>query len=147
MKFTWRPAGLPPFLDVFPILRELHDAVVAVVVVTIGNEDVAAWCDRNIAGRVEMIRSAAGFSGRAECHQHFPFGTERDHLMPSLVALGDPVRGDRVRHPDVAVLVDVKAMRPDEHAAAKTPDDVSVVIEQIDRVRLRIPALVTEPRL
>jgi len=91
----------------FPSFENLNDTVVAVVVVAVGDEDVAIWCDRNVARRTEVIGTAACVAWNAEPHHDLSLGTELDDLMPAFVTLRNPVRGDRVGDPDVPVLVDV----------------------------------------
>src|SRR5262249_19410860 len=41
-----------------------------------------------------------------------------------------------VRHPDIAVTIDMDSVRPHEHAAAEAPDLLPRWVEQVDRVGL-----------
>src|SRR5205823_14404705 len=127
--------------------RRLQHAVAPVVAVTIGDEDVSVGSDRDIAGGVEVIGAAAGYSWRTQCHQYFSVRAELDDLLTALVTLRGPVGGYRVGDPDVAVRVDIESVRPDEHPAAKAFEHVAVLIEFVDRIGLRIPAFVAEPGL
>src|SRR5207249_10761630 len=45
-------------------------------------------------------------------------------------------RHARVGHPDIAVAIDMDAMRPYEHAAAEAPHFLALLIEQVDRIGL-----------
>src|SRR4030095_728820 len=79
-EFAGRPAGLAPFFEVLSVFRELHHAVIPVVVVTIGDEDVAVLCDRDVARRIEVIGPAARLAWNSERHQDLSVGTELDAL-------------------------------------------------------------------
>ena len=59
--------------------------------------------------------------------------------------LGRAAFGHGVGHPDVAVIVDVDAMRPNEEATTETLDDLPVLIEFDHRVEIGIETFVAEP--
>src|SRR5207253_2297389 len=46
-------------------------------------------------------------------------------------------RGARVGYPDVAVAIDVNAVRPDEHAGAEALDLLAVLVEVVNRIHHR----------
>ena len=146
MELARRPTGFAPRLDELSVLRKLHDAVVAVVVVPVGDEDVAVRRHGDVAWRTEVIGPATGLSGCAQRHQHLAVRAELDDLLPAFVALGRPVLGDCVRHPDIAVAIHVEPMRPDEHSAAEALHDLAVRTELDDRIRPGVAAFVAEPR-
>ena len=102
--------------------------------------------DDDVARGGEVVGPAPLLSRRAERHQHLPGRAELDDDVTAFVALRDAVGRDRVGHPDVAVPVDVDAVRPDEHAAAEALHDLAVGAELHDRIGLRVAALVAEPR-
>ena len=112
----------------------------------VGDEDVAVGGYRDIARRCEMVGAAALFARSAEGHQNLPSRAELDDDLSSLVTLRRPVGGHGVGHPDIPFLIDVDAVRPDEHPAAEALRDLSVRTELQHGVRLRIPAFVAEPR-
>jgi hypothetical protein len=59
-------AGLAPGSDVFSVTGKLDDAIIAVVGVAVGDEDVAVGeCD-DVGGGDEMVGAAAGFAGGAK---------------------------------------------------------------------------------
>src|SRR6185369_4859116 len=55
-------------------------------------------------------------------------------------------RRPRVAHPDVAVAIDMDAVRPHEHAAAEAPDFLALIVEQMDRVGLSAKTAGRDPR-
>ena len=75
-----------------------------------------------------------------ERHQDLAFGTELDDHA-SLVAFSGKLlellraRRSRVRHPHISISIDMDAVRPHEHPAAKAPDLLPRLIEMVDRVR------------
>ena len=133
---------VPP-LDELAVLRELHDAVIAVEFVAIGDEDIAIGGNHDIARGHKVVRPGSGDSRRPERHQHLPPRAELDNLMPPL-PFRRPRRADRVGYPHVAVAIDVDAMGPDEHPAAEARDYLAVGAELEDRIEVRIAAFVAE---
>src|SRR5580765_5797696 len=77
-----------------------------------------------LAQRVRRISLHARF---AERHQHLALWAELDDNVPLLVLARILLqlvgaRYARVSHPHVALALDMDAVRPYEHAAAKAPD-------------------------
>src|SRR5207244_5638573 len=87
VKLARPPAALTPRLDELSVLRKPHHAVVAVVVMAIGHEDVAACGNRDIARRIEVIRTDPGLPECAERHQRFSVWSELDDHLSAFVAL------------------------------------------------------------
>src|SRR5262245_32569749 len=88
--------------------------------------------------RVRRISLHAGFAQR---HQHLAIGTELDDNAALLVFTRklDAFFGCRnasVGHPDVSISIDVDAVWPHEHAAAKAPDLLPCIVEEMNRVCL-----------
>jgi len=78
-------------------------------------------------------------SRSAQSHEDLAFRTELDDNASFLVFSGKVLevagaRGARVGHPHIALSIDMDAMRPYEHLAAKAPDLFPGIIEQVDRV-------------
>ena len=98
----------------------------------------------SVTTSVGSVRASGGFPftpGLPERHQHLAFGTELDDDAALLVfarKLLELVGGRhaRVGHPDVSVPIDMDAVRPHEHAAAKAPDLLARFIEMVDRIGL-----------
>src|SRR5207247_2548178 len=137
-------AHLAPLFDVLAVLVELHDSPIRVrrwirilAAVAVGDEDVAVWRRDHIARLVERIGTIAWHARLSERQQHLALRTELDHLMALraffvALAVGDP---------DVSVLVDVKAVRKENHAAAKAREHFAGrAIELEDRRERRIGA-------
>ena len=89
----------------------------------VGNKDVAIGSDDDGRGLVEGVRAIAGNAGLAEFQQDFAIRAELDHLL----ALA--VRAIGVGHPDVAILVDVNAVRENEQSGAKALQKIAGRIE------------------
>src|SRR5688572_24332033 len=91
---------------------------------------------------------AAWHSGLTQRHQHLPVGAELDDPMAEPAARlrchGDRFRTGAVSCPDIALFVDVKPMRPDEHARAEALDDIAARIEPVDGVDVLHAALFIE---
>ena len=112
-------AELAPLLDELAVFRKFHDAghvirrhLRILPGVAVGDEDVAVGRGHHVGRLVEMRRAAAGDAGRAEPHQHLAVGRQLDDLMPFRAVLARL----RVGHPDVAVAIDVQAVRKHEQA-------------------------------
>src|SRR5262249_23974595 len=82
MEFAGRPAGLPPRGHEVSRARELHDAIVSGLTVSVGDEDVAARRHCDVARRREMIRTAPLLPWCAKRHEHFAFRAELDDHLP-----------------------------------------------------------------
>ncbi len=121
----------PPF-DEFAVLRKLHHARVAASgVVAVGNKDIAIGreCDR--VRLVERVRAVARYSGLAERHEHLAIFAELEYLLAlAVLALA-------VAHPEIAVAVEGKAMRKDEHARAEGLQQFAVRVEFHDGIERR----------
>jgi hypothetical protein len=89
-----------------------------------------------------MFLIVSGNARFAECHEHFSIRTEFEDLMTGLDASscgdGNRLLARSVRHPDIAVAVDMKPVRPDEHAGAETFDDSALRVELENRVDGRL---------
>ena len=108
-------------------------------VVRLGDEDAAVGSDEHVVRLGELRRRIARFARRAErqqelalrCELHhrvalrFPFGKFRELLRR---------RRARVGNPDVALLVDVHAVRPEDLSRAEARHDLAVRIELHDRI-------------
>src|SRR5262245_65154992 len=99
----------------------------------VGDKNIAVGGYRYRTRRGEVVLIAAAHARFAEPHQDFSVGTELEDLMSGLhAALGRHIDGllaRRIGDPDIALLVHVQAVRPDEEAAAEAFDDLSVGIE------------------
>src|SRR6185295_17243962 len=134
VEITRSGALLPPRLDERAVLRELHDARVRRAAVAVADEDVAVGRHEHRGGNVERIAALAGDTRRPERHQQLPVGTELEDLVSfSVPARILPVGAFAVGDPDVAVAVDVNAVRPHEHARAEALDESSCRVEFLDR--------------
>ena len=145
-ELAGRPAGLAPGVHELAILREPHNPVVARLAVTVGHEHVARGRHDDVARRGEVVRTAAFNARCSKRQQHLAGGAELDDDVAPLVALRNAVGGHRFGHPDVAFAIDVEAVRPDEHAAAKGLRHLAVGSELHDGVGLGIAAFVAEAR-
>ncbi len=96
-------------------------------------------------GELKWSGPAPGLAWRAEAHQHLAVGTELHDLVPALVPFRNPVRRHCIGHPDVAVGIDLDAVRPDEHAAAEAGHDFAVGTKLVDRIHLGIAAFIAKP--
>ena len=136
VELARRLAVLAPGLDELAVLGELHDAVVGVAAVAVGDIDVAVGRDRDVARPIERVLAVAGHAGLAERHQDLAVRAELDDdsALAVLAAL--------VGHPDVALAVDAEAMREVEHAAAEALHEFAGRIELHDRRDSRLSAVV-----
>src|SRR5688572_6116523 len=118
---------LAPLFDELAVLRELHDAIVPAVAVTVRDEDVAGRSDENVRRLIEQLRTGAADSCLAECHQHLALRVELEDLMPLAVLAA------RVGHPEVALAIDGRAMREDEHPLSPCGEKLAVGVVFEDR--------------
>ena len=104
-------------LDEFSILCKVHDAGIAV---TVGYENVAVACNRDIGGTIEGRRGAvvAGYTLRSQ----------RQKLLTVHRELVNHMVG-RVRDPDIAFMVDIHAMDVGEEIGAPAVEEVSFTVE------------------
>ena len=140
--------GLSPGLDELPVLRVLHDAVVAVDLVPVGDEDISVRSDGHGAGRREVILIVPRHACFPEGHQQLAVRAELEDLMAGAQAgfrrHGHAACAHRVGHPQIALAIDGEAVRPDEHPAAEALDDVALGVELEDRVDVLDPAVEAE---
>ena len=131
-----------------PSLRELRDArdgvgrrVRVLSAVAFGDEDVAVRRDDDVVRLGERLGRIAADAGLAERHQHLAVRAELDDLVADRLgrrrrraagaSRGAAPRAGRgwlslaVGHPDVAVAVDVDAVREDHHPAPKLFDELA----------------------
>ena len=89
IEFSWAHAFLSPSLDEFPVLIELHDSGVvcsrATPVVSVANENIAVWSDRDIGRGIELVQTRSSDSLSAECQQHLPILIELEDLVSPIV--------------------------------------------------------------
>ena len=117
---------------------ELHHPVVRPVAV--GDEDVAVGVDHDVARPVEGVGTVARDPRPAEGHQDLAARAELEHLVP---APADGQAEHRVAavvvgRPEVALGVDVEAVRGREHPLAPTVEELAVGAELDDR-RVVVP--------
>src|ERR1043166_8766376 len=105
--------------------------------------------DVAIAGIGDDVRRLGESFGRialharlAKRHQQLAVGTEfesRTALLRRTRIFLDLIRSrdTRVGNPDIAVLVDMNAVRPDEQSGAKAFDLLAVLVEMVNRVDVR----------
>src|SRR5215472_5039356 len=127
VEFALPLARFAPGLDEFSILRELHDARVRLLAVSVGDEDVAIGRDQDIGRPIEGVGPVARDPGLAQRHQHLSIGTELDNRVALAVAVS------AVGHPDVAVPVREQAVRPIDHAAGEARYQFAGGVEPLDR--------------
>ena len=80
---------------------------------SVSDENVATRRDIHGGRRIEFVWSAAGDAGLAERHQDFAVRTELNNLLP---LAGPP---QVVGYPDVTSVINMKAVRQNEHTGAK----------------------------
>src|SRR6185295_17268395 len=132
--------------------RIFHHAIVAVRLVAIGDEDVAIGGNRDGTRRGEMLLVASRNTRFAERHEHFPIRTEFENLMTGFRAAfcrqSHGLRTRSVRHPDIALLVDMQSVWPDEHRGPEflAPTALRVELEQpIDVLELVVGRQAVDP--
>src|ERR1700682_4192911 len=114
IEFPRAGSFLPPRLYEFSISRELHDAVVGIAAVSIGNKNIAVRSDGHSGRHIECVRTIARDARLAESYQHFSSGSEFKNLLAFAlrsVAIGDP---------DVSILVHREPVRKQKHSSAKS---------------------------
>ena len=126
---------LAPLFDERAVGGELQDAaggagrrIGALPAVAVRDEDVAVRRGDHVARLVELTGAAAGLAGDAQAQQLFALGAELDDLM----ALGARLVALRVGHPDVAVGVDVDAVRQHEQAGAEAGHHLAGVLVELE---------------
>ena len=109
-------------------LVELDNAVIGVPAMAVADKNVAIGRNHDAACAVEEALGVAGHALVAERHQHLAFRAELDH--DAALAVPDPIVG----RPDIAFIIDIEAMRLDEHIGAEAPHELAGRIELLDRV-------------
>ena len=90
-------------------------------------------------GSLKCVGAASGHAGRPEPHQHFAIGRQLDDLVPFRSVLARL----RVGHPDVAVAIDVQAVRKHEQSLADAlRRPAGREIHEMDRRKVRAVAAV-----
>ena len=120
--------------------------------VALGHVDVAIARIGHDVGRIgQRVGRISPHARLAQRHQDLAVGAELDDDA-SLVAFAGKLlelvraRRARVGHPHIAVAIDVDAVRPHEHPAAKAPDLLPRLVEMVDRVRLGAETARRRPR-
>ncbi len=80
----------------------------------VGDEDVAIRRGHDVARLLEMIGAAARHAGGSESQQHAPVGAELHDLLAFRPVLAAGGIGD----PDVAISIDMQAVREHEESGA-----------------------------
>ena len=147
---------LPMILRNFPFLSntEMRPTRFGIrhVGVALGHVDVAVARVGHDVGRIgQGFGRISPHARLPERHQDLAFGTELDDDASLLVFAGKLLelvgaRGARVGHPHIAIAIDMDAVRPHEHPAAKAPDLLPRLIEMVDRVRLGAETARGRPR-
>ena len=142
---------LAPLEDVVAVGGELDDPVVAVCGVAVSHEDASVGGDEDIVRLVEGVPRASGDPRPPERHEELPVRAE----LLGGVAVRSRLVAARVGDPDVAGVVQVDPVRPDELAGAPPAQDVAVLVELEDdveplgarhvRVAAVLPAAVDRP--
>src|SRR5215831_7312392 len=127
VEFALPLARFAPGLDEFSVLRELHDARVGLLAMSVGDEDVAFGRDQDIGRPIEGVGPIARDSGLAQRHQHLSVGTKLDDRVALAVA------ASAVGDPDVAIPVREQAVWPIDHAAAEARHPLAGGVELVDR--------------
>src|SRR5450631_1238840 len=120
-------AVVAPGGDEFAIARIFDDAVVGLVAVAVGDEDVAVRRDHDVGRAVELVIAIAGNAWLADRHQQSAIGTElQSRCAPAIadLAIGDP---------DIAVAVRAEAMRPVDQLRAEAHHLPAGGVEFLDR--------------
>src|SRR5215471_8532630 len=129
VEFAGPRTFLPPRLDELAVTRELDDAGVGLVAMSVGDEDIAVRRYDHIGGRVEMGGVLAGLARCAESHQHLAVGRKLHNGMACLLVLVSAPVGD----PDVVVLIDEQAMGDVGHSGREARHHVSGGIVLVER--------------
>ena len=127
---------LPHVLMNLPSLRELHDARVGVAAMSVGDEDIAVGRDEDGGRRIELVRAARRRRpALPSVISSLPSGLNLKTWWPlhsAAEAVGDP---------DIAVAVDVHAVRENEHAGAEALHQLAGRVELQNRIEVRAVAI------
>ena len=138
--------ALPMMRRNFPLLVEYRDSPdqsgIRHIGMALGDVHVAiARIGHDVGGVGQRFGRISAHARLSQRHQDLAFGTELDDNASLVLFAGKLLelvgaRRSRVGHPHIPVAIDMDAMRPDEHPAAKAPDLLARLIEMVDRVRL-----------
>ena len=101
------------------------------MVVPVSDEDVAIRGNNDVRGTPEQVFPLAGGARHTQAHEQVPLRAELQDLvaLSSLIA-GLAVSMDSVGDQDVAFVVDVNPMRPDEESRPETANQTPFSVEQ-----------------
>ena len=145
-EFAWPGSQLAEAPDEFSVFAEDRDASdsswrrrVTLTAVSLRNQDVAVGREDDVAWLVQRLRRIARRPAFANGHQQLAVRTEFEDLVAFALRVWkfrELLRRGRtlVSHPDVAVLVHLKAVRENHHACAEALDDFAGWIELENRV-------------
>src|ERR1051326_3202709 len=141
------PAEGPEGLAVLSRYRNTADEIgVGDICMALCHIDVAvARIGDDVCRLGESFGRIALHARLAERHQQLAVGAEfesRTALLRRTRIFLDLIRSrdTRVGNPDIAVLVDMNAVRPDEQSGAKAFDLLAVLVEMVNRVDVRAEA-------
>jgi hypothetical protein len=100
--------------------------------VAVGHEDVAIRRRDHVGWLIEVRRILTSHTGRAEAQQYFAFRTELDDVMTTCdrgCARAPTAGRQSIDDPDVALSVDVDAVRENEHFRSEATDQLARCIE------------------
>ena len=112
----------------------LRNSVVSVRAMAVCYKHVAVRRDCHITRFSKVIRAVSRFARVAKGKEHFTSGAKFDDMVSTIVALWNVGITHGISHPNIAVGVNVKPMRPNKHPAAKGLDYVTFGIEFQDGV-------------
>lgn len=104
-----------------------------------------ARAEYEATGTVEepRVQRFPGLARRADRHEQLALGGELEHGVAGRGGAGPPRIGD----PHVAVVVDIDPVRPRDHPAAEAAQQVPLLVEEQDRVDVRVDAGVSPATL
>src|SRR5580704_14713500 len=127
-------AVVAPGGEEFAVARVFDDAVVGLVAMAVGNENIAVRRDLDVGRYVELVIAIAGNARLADRHQQASIGTElQSRCAPAIAGLA-------VGDPDIAVAVRAEAMRPVDQLRAEARHLPAGRIEFLDRRDARADA-------
>ena len=105
---------------------------------TVGHEDLAVRCDDDVGWAVEGVGACAQHARLAERQQDLAVRIELDHLVPFAWCRHGAVVGD----PDVALAIDVHAVRDGEQSRSERLHQAALRVKLENRRDRRIGAVV-----
>src|SRR6185295_1263114 len=155
-KLSGTGAGLADGAQELAVLVEHRDPAnelgILDIGVALGDVNIAIlWVGHDVVWIGQRLRRIAAHARLAECHQHLAVRTELDDGTALLVLARELLqligrRRPRVGHPDIALAIDMDAVRPHEHATAEASDLLPLIVEQMDRVGLGAETAGRDPR-